>query len=202
MADSMTKQLTLTWADQFEAEDLEARHLFLNDQVDENLIVTLVYSIQRYNRLDKGLDPKDRKPIYLYLNTPGGQVIDGYSLVDTITTSITPVYVVNVGLCASMGFIIFISGHKRFALPHSQFLMHDGSSVCWDSTAKAKDRMDFELNQVEKATKEFIVGHTKISDKLYDKKYRVEWYMYPHEAKEMGVVDHIVGEDCTMDDIL
>ncbi len=71
-----------------------------------------------------------------------------------------------------------------------------------DSSAKARDYMDFETNQIEKMTKEFILSHTKISEEKYEQKYRVEWYMLPDEAKENGICDAIIGKDCGIDEIL
>lgn len=188
--------------DKFELEDIEGRRLYLNDTIDSDVVNTIVYHIMRYNREDKGIKKEDRKPILLYLNSNGGSVPDGYALIDAIENSITPVYTVNQGYCYSMGFLIFLAGHKRYCMPSATFLMHDGSTMGWDSTAKLKDRMDFETKQVEEYTRRYIISKTKIDDKLYDEKYRVEWYFYPIEAKEYGVLDYIVGTDCTIDEIV
>lgn len=192
----------LTYLEKYEVEDLEERRLFINSEIDENIIDSVVYHILRYNRLDKGLKPEERKPIYLFINSPGGSVCDGYGLIDVIQSSITPVYTINQALCASMGFLIFLAGHKRYSMKRSEFLMHDGSTAGWDSTAKMKDRMDFETKQLEQMTKEYIMSRTNIDNDLYDAKYRVEWYMLPNEAKQHGILDYIVGVDCTIDEIL
>ena len=200
--DNIKEVYNLIFTDKFEKEDLEGRRLYLNAPIDEEIIDSMVYHILRYNRLDKGIKPEERKPIVLYINSPGGSVCDGYGLIDAIQTSITPVYTVNQALCASMGFLIFLAGHKRFSMKRSEFLMHDGSTAGWDSTAKMKDRMDFETNQLEQMTKEYIMSRTTIDNDLYDAKYRVEWYMLPKEAKAHGIVDYIVGIDCDLDEIL
>lgn len=188
--------------DEFDQEDLEGRRLYINTEVDSCIIDTIVYHVMRFNREDKELPIEERKPIYLYINTPGGSVSDGYALIDAIITSKTPVYTINQGIAMSMGFLIFIAGHKRFAMPHSEFLMHDGSVFSWDSTAKAKDRLDFETNKLEKMTKDFIIEHTKIDEKLYESVYRKEWYLLPDDAKEYGIVDSIVGVDCEIDEVV
>lgn len=191
-----------SYGDKFDIEDIEERKLYINSSIDEDVIEQIVYHILRYNKLDKGIDKKDRKPIILYINSPGGNVVDGYGLIDAILSSITPVYTVNQALCASMAFLIFIAGHKRYSMEHSEFLMHDGSTFAWDSTAKMKDRMEFETIQLEQMTKNYIISHTKIEEKLYDEKYRVEWYFLPDEAKKNGVTDFIVGKDCSIDEII
>ena len=105
-------------------------------------------------------------------------------------------------MCASMGFLIFIAGQKRYTMPHAEFLMHDGANFACDSTAKMKDRMDFELGEMEEMTKQYIISRTKIDDALYKEKYRMEWYFLPKLAKEVGVADFIVGEDCDIDEII
>lgn len=190
------------YEDKFQVEDLENRYLYLNGEISEGIIDNIVYYIIRYNRIDKGIPINERKPIILYINSPGGSVVDGYGLIDSILLSETPVYTVNLALCASMGFLVYLAGARRYSMPHSEFLMHDGSTMGFDSTAKMKDRMQFETVQLEKMTKEYIMSRTNIKDKLYDEKYRVEWYFLPQEGKNIGAVDYIIGEDCSINEIL
>lgn len=192
----------LSYTEKFDIEDYDNRRLFLNSEIDETIITSIAYHILRYNRLDKGLPIDQRKPIILYINSPGGSVVDGYGLIDAILQSKTPVYTVNQALAASMGFLVFLAGTKRYSFKHGEFLMHDGSTFTWDSTAKAKDRLDFETRELEKSTKEYIIGRTKIDEKLYDEKYRVEWYMLSDEARRYGICDYIIGEDCDLDEII
>jgi len=188
--------------DKYNIEDLEGRRLYINYNIDSNIVDDIVYHIMRYNREDKGIDVPNRKPIILYINSNGGSVPDGYAVIDAIVNSKTPVFTVNQGYCYSMGFLIFLAGHKRYSMPSATFLMHDGATAAWDSTAKVKDRMNFETNQVEVYTKNYILSRTKIDDKLYEEKYRVEWYFYPEEAKKYGVSDYIVGVDCDINEIV
>ena len=194
--------IQMSYTDEFEVNDLKERRLFINDEIDSCIIDSIVYHILRYNKEDKGLAIKDRKPIYLFLNSNGGSVVDGYGVIDVMTTSKTPIYTINQASCFSMGFLIFLAGQKRYAMPRSEFLMHDGSTFSWDSTAKAKDRMEFEAVQLEQVTKQYILSRTKIDEKLYDEKYRVEWYMLPEEAKRLGICTDIIGIDCDIDDIV
>lgn len=189
------------YEDKFAEEDLENRRLYLNSDIDENVIDSIVYHIIRYNRIDKGIPQEQRKPIILYINSPGGSVADGYGVIDVILTSKTPIYTVNIANCLSMALLIFIAGHKRYAMPHSEFLLHDGASGGFDSSNKMQDRMKFESEQIESMTKDFIVKNTKITNEQYEMNLRKEWYFLPKEGKELGVVDCIVGEDCSVEEI-
>lgn len=188
--------------DKFELEDVENRKLYINSVIDSEVIDQIVYHIMRYNMLDKDIAIENRQPIRLYINSNGGSVTDGYALIDAIMTSKTPVHTINQGVCYSMGFLIFICGHKRFSMPSSTLLMHDGSTAAWDSMAKVKDRIEFETKQMEEYTKQYILAHTEIGEELYDAKYRMEWYMYPQEAQQYGITDYIVGYDCSIDEIV
>lgn len=201
--DEIKRQYTYEYADRFAFEDDEDRHLWLNEDVTDDLINTFVYSIFRYNKLDKDVPPEKRKPIIIYINTPGGSVSACFSLIDAINTSKTPIYTVNLSCCYSAGFLIFISGHQRYALPNSTFLMHDGSSgAFWESSSKLRDRITFEEEQVDLRIRHHIAKNSNITDEFYDEQYRVEWYFYPEEAKQYEMVDYIVGTDCSVDDIL
>ena len=201
--EEMTHSYNYCYADKFDMEDIETnRHLFLNGDVDEQAIDQLVYHILRYNRLDKGKPVEDRQPIVLYINSPGGSVICGYGLIDAIISSKTPVYTVNLAECSSMGFLIAIAGHKRYTFPHCEYLMHEGYAGAYDNMSKAKDRIDFEAGEMEEMTRAFVLSKTKITEDLYKEKYRCEWYFLPAKAKELGVVDYIVGVDCDIDEII
>lgn len=84
MKDIKTSMM-LYQGEQFEADDLENRRLFINDVIDSDVIDTIVYHILRYNREDKDIPVESRKPILLYVNTNGGSVPDGYALIDATT---------------------------------------------------------------------------------------------------------------------
>lgn len=195
-------QYTYYYEDAFSQEEIEERRLYLNTEVDSDTVDTIVYHILRYNRLDKDVSKEQRTPIKLYINSPGGSVVDGFSVIDAILNSTTPVYTINLAMSASMAFLIFIAGHKRYTLPHSEFLMHDGFTASFNSAGKVKDQIEFETVQLGNATKEYVLKQTDISEEKYAEKERIEWYMLPLEAKQYGIVDYIVGEDCDMDEII
>lgn len=190
------------YSDKFDIEDNEQRRIYINSGIDENIVDTAVYHILRYNRLDKDTPITSREPIKIYINSPGGSVADGYSLIDAIKLSKTPVYTINLANCLSMALLIFISGHKRFCMPHAEFLLHDGSSGCFDSVSKMQDRLKFESEQIDKMTKEYILSNTSITKEQYEMNMRKEWYFLPQEGKSIGVVDSIIGEDCELDEII
>ena len=188
--------------DKDEIYDRESRRLYLNSDIDESIIDSFVYMIMKYNREDMGIPIEERKPIILYINSSGGSVTDGFGLIDIIIASKTPVYTVNQGICYSMGFLIFLAGQNRYTMKNSTFLCHDGSSFAFGSMSKIKDRLEFETGQMEKHIMDYIVSRTTISEKLYKKNYKTEWYMYPEEAKGYEIVTHIVGSDCDIEAII
>lgn len=106
-----------------------------------------------------------------------------------------------VGYQYSMGFLIGLAGHKRYAMPNAKFLLHDGSNFVFDSGAKAQDRMEFN-KKMESRIKDYILSRSKLTTEEYDSKYRIEWYMFSDEAKEKGFVDFIIGVDCGLDEIV
>lgn len=185
----------------FYLRDIRQRKLYLTDVVDQITVDDLVSNIIQYNRDDKGLDPSERIPIMLYISSPGGEVDAGFELIDAIAASKTPVYTVNLGVWYSMAFMIGVAGHKRFAMPNSKFLIHDGSGYVANSGSKMRDQIDFQT-RVESRIRDFIVDKTFVTGEEYDSKLRVEWYLFADEAKLKGMVDHIVGIDCDIDEVV
>lgn len=187
--------------DLFYLKDLQQRKLFLNDDITSLTIESVVKHIMQFNKEDKGIDTDERQPILLYVSSNGGCVDAGFELIDVIQSSKTPVYTINLGFQYSMGFLIGLAGHKRFATKNAKFLMHDGSNFIYNSGAKAQDQMEFQ-RKVEARIKEYILSRSKLTSEEYDGKLRVEWYLFADEAKEKGFVDFIVGIDCDVDEVI
>lgn len=185
----------------FYLQDLKQRKLFLNDGISQETVAEIVKHILQFNCEDKDVPVEDRKPILLYVVSNGGEVDAGYELIDVIQNSKTPVYTINLGYQYSMGFLIGLAGHKRYATKNAKFLHHDGSNYVYDSGAKVQDRIRFDA-RVEERTKEYVLSRSNLTPEEYDAKFRVEWYMFADEAKERGFCDYIIGEDCDLDEVI
>lgn len=185
----------------FYLKDLRQRKLFLNADIDQFTVADIVKNIMQYNCDDREIPTEERKPILLYVVSNGGDVDAGFELIDVIQSSKTPVYTINLGFQYSMGFLIGLAGHKRFATKNARFLMHDGTSFCYNSGTKVQDQLAFQ-KEVDERVKDYILSRSKISSELYDSKLRVEWYQFADEAKKNGFVDEIIGVDCELDAIV
>ena len=185
----------------FYLKDLKQRKLFLNMEIDQISVADIARHILQYNKEDAGIEPADRQPILLYVVSNGGEVDSGFELIDVIQSSKTPVYTINLGYQYSMGFLIGLAGHKRFATSNAKYLMHDGSNFVYNSGAKAQDQMEFN-RKVEERVKQYIISRSNVTSEEYDSKLRVEWYLFADEAKEKGFVDCIIGVDCDIDAVI
>ena len=182
-------------------KDLQQRKLFIDSEIEQFGVSEIIRHIIQFNRDDADIPPDERRPIRLYISSRGGEVDSGWSLINTIESSITPVYTINLGYQYSMAFLIGLAGHKRFAMPNAKFLMHDGVEMLVDSAAKIQDRMKFQ-KKADEREKAYVLQHSRIPGELYDAKFRVEWYMFADEAKEHGFVDYIIGQDCGLSEVV
>lgn len=182
-------------------ENLDKRILVFNEDVNESILENYILHILRWNREDKDIPVDKRKDITIYINSPGGSSMDGFNMVDVILASKTKVRCICFGLAASMGYHILLSGHERIAFKNSILLQHDGEVAIQNSTSKARDTMKF-FDSMEKRTKEYVLSRTKMTEEFYDKIYEQEYWMYAQEARDLGCIDKIIGEDIELDDIL
>ena len=169
-------------------EDEDASNEFLSTSA------FIVKSILEINKEDEGIPAEERVPIIIYIDSPGGEITAGFSLVSAIELSKTPVYTVNVGQWSSMAFLIGITGHKRFSFPNSYFLLHDGSSFAFGTVNKVQDRMEFDRRFDEQIIKQHVLSHSKMTEVDYNAVLRVEYYLLPSEALEKGFIDEIVTD--------
>lgn len=187
--------------DFFYYKDVVNRKFFLNSEVSQDSVADMCRHILQINSDDKEIPAEERKPILIYVSTIGGYVDPGFQLIDVIANSITPVYTINLGGAYSMGFYIMLAGHKRYSLPNGKFMMHSGSTQIQGNSASVQDAIKFQ-ERVDERIKEFVISRSKITPELYDKKFREEWSLFADEAQELGVVDYLIGKDCSMAEIV
>ena len=96
------------------------RIIFLGQQIADD-IANQIIGVMLF------LDSEDNtKPVYMYINSPGGSVTSGFAMFDTMRHIKSEVSTINVGLAASMGSFLLAGGAKgkRLALPHSRVMIH------------------------------------------------------------------------------
>lgn len=70
------------------------------------------------------LDTQGFKCIKIYINSPGGNVVEGWNICNAISKTKTPVDTYNIGLCASMAAVIFMTGRKRIMADYASMMVH------------------------------------------------------------------------------
>ena len=138
------------------------------------------------------------KEIALYINSPGGVVTAGLSILDTMNYIKCPVSTIVMGQAASMASLLLCCGAKgkRFALPNSRIMIHQPSGgfqgQAADIEIHAKEILDLRqrLNQIyAKATGK------KLSE--IEKAMERDNFMTPEEAKSFGLIDKIIEHRAT-----
>lgn len=178
-----------------------SRKLFFGKQVDQESIETLSREIILINDNDKTLkklyDVYDLnykpKPIEIYIDSYGGKVYQCFGLISIMEKSETPIHTYCTGAAMSCGFIMLISGHKRFCYKHGTPLYHQVSGGAYEKIEEVEQRLE-EMKRLQNVFEEMTIRKTKISKEKLDqvKKEKIDWYMTSDEALKLGVVDEIV----------
>lgn len=182
-------------------ENLQERKIILNDEIDDSIIENICLMILKWNKEDENIDPEKRKHIFIYINSPGGDAIAGSQILSSIASSITPVDTVGFAKCASMASYILAAGNTRYCFPNTVVLYHDGQTGYVSSSNKGKDIQKF-YDNLEKRMTNFMVEHTNMTEEFLEEIKDREYYMFPDEIKERGIIDKIIGEDCDLSEIL
>lgn len=141
---------------------------------------------------DVGQPVTDRKPIHIYIMSPGGHLEYMWMLIDAIRASVTPVYTINTGVAASAAALIFISGHKRFMMKNATTLFHEGSASMQGDAVKIMDASDNYRKALDRM-KKYIIDNTRITPKQLGKKLHNDWELDAEQCLEAGVCDVLVS---------
>lgn len=171
--------------------DLNNRIIYLDQEICREVVVPLTKLITAWNREDVGIKIEERKPIKIMIDSYGGEIDATFHLIDMIKLSQTPIYTYNISVAMSGGFYIFIAGHKRYALKHSQALCHQGSAG-FEGEAETIKSHTVQYNKTLNKLFEHVLTSTKISKELLNKKKKTEWFINGEEQVELGVADEIV----------
>ena len=168
---------------------VEDRIIYMGEEFDNDscnrIIAQLLY-----------LDSLNHNPIRIYINSPGGSVIDGLAIIDTINFIKSPVYTICVGLAASMGAVLLSCGEKghRIVLPHSRVMIHQVSGFTGGSLVDMK----IDLEQTKRCEQDIYNILANNLDKPYDEIVtlcdRNNWFI-GQEAVDLGIADKVLSKE-------
>lgn len=134
-----------------------------------------------------------KKPITLYLNSPGGSIVDGMAIYDTIRRSPAPVHCIVAGMAASMGAIILsgcAKGHRRI-LPHGEVLLHQPLGGARGQATDVEISAKRILKMKEMLLKILAANCSQPFEKVAEDCDRDYW-LDADEAKAYGIVDEVL----------
>ena len=174
--------------------NINDRRLVLNKEISTDLIEEFTLWIIRWNQEDRDIPKDKRKNIYIYLNTDGGDIMFGLSMLDIIQTSETPIICVVLSAANSMGSYIPMVCSESLAFPHSIICIHDGEVGIQQTTRKANDTYKFVTNCLDNLSK-IALEHTNMDKEFLEEIADREYYIFADKAKELGIMDKIIGID-------
>jgi Protease subunit of ATP-dependent Clp proteases len=165
---------------------LRERIIFLGDTIEDN-VANLVIAQLLF------LDAEDpERDISLYINSPGGVITSGLAIYDTMQYVRAPVSTICIGMAASMAAVLLAAGApgKRFALPHSRIMIHQGSGGFRGNTPDVFIQVK-EMETLVNTNHEILSRHSgQPLEKIVADTSR-DFFMSPVEAKEYGIIDAV-----------
>ena len=176
------------WVDIYTRLGVE-RILFLGSEVNDGIANSLVAQMLYLDSEDSS------KPIYLYVNSPGGSVTAGLAIYDTIQYVKSEVVTICVGLAASMGAFLLAAGTKgkRVALPHSRIMIHQ--PLGGTSRRQASD-IEIEAREILRMKEMLNRSLADMSGQSFDKietDTDRDYFLSAEEAKEYGLIDRVIS---------
>ncbi|KYD08026.1 MAG: ATP-dependent Clp endopeptidase proteolytic subunit ClpP [Caldibacillus debilis] len=158
----------------------------IDDQVANSIVAQLLF-------LDAENPEKD---ISLYINSPGGSITAGMAIYDTMQFVKADVQTICIGMAASMGAFLLAAGTKgkRYALPNSEVMIHQplgGAQGQATEIEIAARRILFLRDKINKLLSEHTGQPLEVIQKDTDR----DKFMTAQEAKDYGLIDHIISRN-------
>jgi ATP-dependent Clp protease protease subunit len=166
---------------------LKDRIIFIGTGIDDN-VANLVIAQMLFLQME---DPK--KDIHIYINSPGGSVTAGLAIYDTMQFVTCDVTTYCMGISASMGAVLLAAGTKgkRYALPNSDIMIHQVSGGAQGQASDVERQVEF-MFKLKKRLNRILSHHTGKPVEQVERDADRDYYMTADEAKEYGLVDHVV----------
>ena len=135
------------------------------------------------------------KPVWIYINSPGGEVDSGFAIYDMMRFITCPVYVLGVGLVASAAALIYVAVPKerRFALPDSTYLIHQPLASMKGVASDVEIYAD-KLNKIKAKINKIIADATGKNVEDVAKDTDRDYWLSAEEAVTYGLVSRVVKE--------
>jgi ATP-dependent Clp protease, protease subunit len=166
---------------------LRERIVVLGQEVDDAIAMKVVAQLL----LLAGEDPA--ADITLYINSPGGSVLAGMAIYDTMHTIAPDVATVATGMAASMGQFLLTGGTpgKRFALPHAQVMMHQPSGGAGGPESDIVIRAGM-LSKLKRRIAELTAQHSGQPVEQIEADFDRDRWFTAAEAVEYGLIDRVL----------
>ncbi|RYE59766.1 MAG: ATP-dependent Clp protease proteolytic subunit [Hyphomicrobiales bacterium] len=168
---------------------LRERIIFLNGEIEDNM-ASLVSAQLLFLEADS-----PAKPIYMYINSPGGVVTAALAMYDTMQFIKSPVGTLCMGMAASAATLILAAGEAghRASLPNTSIMLHQPSG---GYQGKVTDIMIHaeESMRLKRLTNSIYARHCGRTYEEVEAALERDRYMAPEEAKTWGLVDHIYSD--------
>ena len=165
---------------------LKNRIIFISGEIDDNLANSVVAQLLY-------LDSLSNDDIYVYINSPGGEVTSGFAIYDTMNYIKSDVSTICIGMAASMGAFLLLSGTKgkRIALENSEIMIHQPLGGIKGQAIDIKIASDRIIKMKEKLNK-IIAKRTNKHISKIEKDTDRDYFLSANEAKIYGIIDKII----------
>lgn len=177
-------------------------HIYFYSQVTSDRALALMKEVReldnhlRNEHGSRNLGPNHpQTPIWLHIQSGGGDIFSGLSLADQLAQIQTPIYSIVEGFCASAGTLISMSCTKRYIQPSAFMLIHQLSSASWGTKTYQQEKDDMHLSDMlMELLYNFYDRKTKIDkEEIKTLLSRDSWFN-SNECLQNGLVDEIMGK--------
>jgi ATP-dependent Clp protease protease subunit len=167
---------------------LNERIIFLGTAIDDQIANLVIAQLLHLESEDPDKD------IFIYINSPGGDVYAGLAIYDTMQFVKPDVSTISIGMAMSMGALLLAGGAegKRMALPNAKVMIHQVWTGGFGGQATDIEIRARETLSLKRRIEEIIARHSKQELEKVTKDMERDYFLSSEEARDYGIIDRVI----------
>lgn len=174
-------------------QEVLSRKIIISSPIDEAVAERVIQQIMDINDFDEQMSvvtTYQAEPIEMFINSVGGNVSDGFAIIDAMEMSETPIITYGMGIVASMALGIFVAGDFRVVSRHIRMMYH---SISYGMMGYIQDHEDMqkETDLLQRMYNSLMFERTKLPKEMLEniRKSKKDFFFSAKEAVKYGVAD-------------
>lgn len=187
--------LATTSQSAFMNDNIFAGRFYIDTAITAESANTFIQNLRWYTNYQMSKTAEARKPAFIHINTGGGEISQGWAIINAIRACPLETVGLVQGSCMSMGVPILLSCNVRLSYEYSELMIHQLAGWNYGKLLDMEASLE-RCKGMQKRLETFMLDNSDMDQEFLDeiREGKTDYFFFPEEAKELGIIDEVIGD--------